>query len=184
MSKKFGKFILAATAVTTAAAAAYYFTQKKKENDLNTDEDFDDFSEDEDENCSYVELDMEGAKSEADTSKAAGGEDMVSKAAATISNIANKIGETTGKVVGRTIEKVEEFFDDEDDAEGEENTSSEEGDEASENTGDDAASEASENAETDAASEDSKDDEAAKVSEDTEDFDADEDSEDDAKTEE
>lgn len=62
MAKKFGKFILFTAAVSTAVAAAYYFLQKKEaDSEMNSDEDYDDFSETSDEDTAagsrtYVEL--------------------------------------------------------------------------------------------------------------------------------
>ena len=125
MSKKFGKFVLVTTALATAAAAAYYFSTKKKElctGDDAESEEFDDFDKDLDAKTdnkaerSYVELNMDGTsseKSETEEDKVSGS-DMLAKAANKFSDLTNKISETAGRVVGRTIEKVEEFFDDED----------------------------------------------------------------------
>lgn len=173
MSKKFGKFVLVATAVATAAAAAYYFSQKKKETVIGDDEDFDDFSEDAGEETStkersYVELNMDGtpsensdSDSEAANSKKDSGDDMLAKAASTISNITNKIGETAGRVVGRTIEKVEEFFDDDED---EETAEADAADETDSETDANDATEA-DGASSDAAS---SDDETQALSEDSE----------------
>lgn len=52
MAKKFGKFLLVAAVATAAAAGTYYYMQKKgiklPDFDVNDDDDFDDFGEDED----------------------------------------------------------------------------------------------------------------------------------------
>lgn len=109
MSKKFGKFILAAAAVTTAAAAACYFIRKDKSITIDSpDEDFDDFSDEsvDDEERSYVELNHQTGASE--------NEEKAAKEPVTFTSLTNQIKKTAGRVVGRTIEAVEEFFDDED----------------------------------------------------------------------
>ena len=113
MAKKFGKFILAATAITTAAAAAYYLSKKNNKDVCLEDEDLDDFSDDADDETErkYVELDMDGTEGK----KKVDIEEITSKASATIAGVANKVAETANRVMGRTIEKVEDFFDDEDD---------------------------------------------------------------------
>ena len=51
MAKKFGKFLLACAVVTAAAAGTYYYMQKKgiklPDFDVNDDDDFDEFMEEE-----------------------------------------------------------------------------------------------------------------------------------------
>lgn len=96
MAKKFGKFLLLTTAVAAAVAGAYVYMQNKKSNmddEADDFEDFDDFSEDLDSDTSdsndssartYVPLNHEN----------------------TAESIAN--------VSSDSVEKVEEFFDDED----------------------------------------------------------------------
>ena len=109
MSKKIGKFILAATAVTTAAAAAYYFMRKDKAITIDgPDEDLDDFSDEsvDDSERSYVELNHETGNSE--------GEKNSAKEPVSFTTLTKQIKKTAGRVVGRTIEAVEDFFDDED----------------------------------------------------------------------
>lgn len=108
MSKKIGKFILAATAVTTAAAAAYYFMRKDRSITIdNLDEDFDDFSDEsvDDSERSYVELNAEAGTS--------GDGETPAKEPVTFTSLTKQIKKTAGRVVGRTIEAVEDFFDDE-----------------------------------------------------------------------
>lgn len=122
MSKKFGKFILAATAVTTAAAAAYYFMRKDKAITIDgPDEDFDDFSDEsvDDSERSYVELNHETGDSE--------GEKNSAKEPVSFTTLTKQIKKTAGRVVGRTIEAVEDFFDDEDKENAEEEESAAEG---------------------------------------------------------
>lgn len=73
MSKKFGKFLLFATAAGVAAYGAYHYLQTKDQTsssptDEDTDDDFDDFSEDLDEDTdttkerSYVSLNLDKAE--------------------------------------------------------------------------------------------------------------------------
>ena len=109
MSKKIGKFILAATAVTTAAAAACYFMRKDRSITIdNPDEDFDDFSDEsvDDTERSYVELNAEAGTS--------GDVEPPAKEPVTFTSLTKQIKKTAGRVVGRTIEAVEDFFDDDD----------------------------------------------------------------------
>lgn len=102
MAKKFGKFLLFTAAVGAVAAGAYLYMQRKNNHDIDdTDDfdDFDDFSEDPEENGgasskerSYVSLNLEerpDASPEAETQEA-------------------------NASPGKTMEKVEEFFDDDD----------------------------------------------------------------------
>ena len=92
MAKKFGKFLLVTATAAAAAAGAYMYMQNKKkesEQDIDDSDDFDDFSEDLDASSesgerSYVPL---NADSDADP---------------------------MADVSTDSVEKVEEFFDDED----------------------------------------------------------------------
>ncbi len=106
MAKKFGKFLMFTAAVGAVAAGAYYYMQNKGKNDFEDDDDFDDFddfSEDLDneepsndsskKERSYVSLNLDDAKS---------AEENNSEVASTSEN----------------IEKVEEFFDEDDDSDG------------------------------------------------------------------
>lgn len=103
MAKKFGKFLLFTAAVGSAAAAVYYYMQKKDSvTDMPEDEDYDDFSddpnEDNDSSRNYVSLNTEGK------ADAPAGEDSEKK---------NTFTPLTEQVK-KTVETVEEFFDEED----------------------------------------------------------------------
>lgn len=129
MAKKFGKILLFTAAVTTAAAAAVYYLQKKDSDAPlhdGEDEDYDDFSDELDDDTdaasrSYVPLHREGAEhSEAsDAEKAPGNETSANdssasgndeSAAKTAADQEAPIAETASEA----IEKVEEFFGEED----------------------------------------------------------------------
>ncbi len=99
--KKFGKFLLFTAGVAAACAGVYYYLQNKEKFSVNfnsdEDDDYDDFSEDLDDtesNRSYVPLNHDTEKEESSFRKLS---TMVSDAAETVK------------------EKVEEFFDEEDD---------------------------------------------------------------------
>jgi len=115
MAKKFGKFLLVTAAVASVAAAAHYYLQKKDaEHTEPEDDDYDDFSEDPEENTSsshdYVPL-TPGAK----TVK----EDTAEKQDQAKSDSFTPLKDTAENAAeksGNTIENVEEFFDEEDEA--------------------------------------------------------------------
>lgn len=103
MAKKFGKFLMFTAAVGAVAAGAYYYMQNKNKNDFEDDDDFDDFDDfsedlDNDEASndnskkerSYVSLNLDDAKP---------AEEKIPEAA-----------------TPENIEKVEEFFDEDDDS--------------------------------------------------------------------
>ena len=127
MSKKFGKFFLAAT-IGAVAGGAYYFLKKKDaeiDGAFDEDDDFDDFDEDLDgEDASgeaerkYVDLDL--------TKAADAAADKVEEKAEQFKECLKAVNaDATDKVVGavddvakaadEAASKVEEFFDDDDD---------------------------------------------------------------------
>lgn len=111
MAKKFGKFLLFTAAVSGAAAAAYYYFKKKDTGyDLDEDEDYDDFSEDLDEDSAtsknYVTLNSDVGS---DTEKKDSFVPLNQVAQSTDGKNADK--EAAGKET-----EVEEFFDEEDEA--------------------------------------------------------------------
>lgn len=110
MAKKFGKFLLFTAAAGAAVAGAYYYLQKKSHNasdfDFDEDDDYDDFSEDlEDTNSSrsYVPLNKETAE-ETEHQKS-----DVQENESDFSSLAEQVQE-------KKDEKVEEFFDEDEDA--------------------------------------------------------------------
>lgn len=103
MAKKFGNFLIFTAAVGTIAAGVYYFLQKKNIFSTETEEDvddFDDFSEDLDDDessekkRSYVSLNLDDNQ--------------------TATESFEKISPETFIKSKTDVEKVEEFFDDDD----------------------------------------------------------------------
>jgi len=114
MAKKFGKFLLFTAAVGSAAAAVYYYIQKKDIlGNSSEDADYDDFSEDTDNSAeasrNYVPLNSD-AKPEA------AGETKAEDTPADKSNSFTPLSQQVEKVAEKTDETVEEFFDEEDEA--------------------------------------------------------------------
>lgn len=110
MAKKFGKFLLFTAAVGAAGAAAYYYMQKKDAALLNeTDEDYDDFSEDVDDSASrtYVPLSHENAPEQ---ETAAAPAESASKDNF-FTPLAEKVSQAAETVKEKAEETVEEFFD-------------------------------------------------------------------------
>lgn len=111
MAKKFGKFLLFTAAVGAAGAAAYYYMQKKDAALLNdTDEDYDDFSEDVDDSASrtYVPLSHENApEKEAEAPAAADS----SKTDNFFTPLAEKVSQAAETVKEDAAGAVEKFFD-------------------------------------------------------------------------
>jgi len=113
MAKKFGKFVLFTAAAAAAGAGVYYYLKNKEAlaSDFDEeDEDYDDFSDDlEDEtNRSYVALSHDGAASEDAAVAEADAEEVTEEAPfEKLSSIVSDAAETAE-------EKVEEFFDEED----------------------------------------------------------------------
>ena len=125
MAKKFGKLLLVSAAIGSAIGAVYYFARKKDAERDSAEDDYDDFSEEnekESDSRSYVPLNPEGqaegkesaapAQEEApadsncaaqDTSDASAGQDGFTP-------LAEQVADTTQKAE----ESVEEFFDEED----------------------------------------------------------------------
>ncbi len=128
MAKKFGKFLLFTAAVGAAGAAAYYYMRKKDSAFLDeTDEDYDDFSKDADDDSAsrtYVPLNHEDApvqKSEAasDDSFTPLTETVASAAETAVNNAADKVEEffnetSSDKAPSDAADSSEEFFDEED----------------------------------------------------------------------
>lgn len=127
MAKKFGKFLLFTAAIGAAGAAAYYYMQKKDAALLNeTDEDYDDFSEDVDDSASrtYVPLSHENApEQEADASAPAADSKMDNF----FTPLAEKVSQAEETLKEEAEEAVEEFFDEDAPAETETETSEETG---------------------------------------------------------
>lgn len=120
MAKKFGKFLMVTAALGAVAAGAYYYLRGKDklvDDEFDDDDDFDNFDEDLDEedsskqadaNRNYVDLDLEKSKAEEfkeglDAAKVEAADKVVGAAKETAAKVENK---------------VEEFFDDEDDSDG------------------------------------------------------------------
>lgn len=117
MAKKFGKFLLFTAAVGAAGAAAYYFMQKKDAELLGeSDDDYDDFSEDlEDESSSrtYVPLNHdETSSAESDNVV----QDIESVADDFFTPLAEQVTQAAETAKDEMEDTVEEFFDDEDSA--------------------------------------------------------------------
>ncbi len=115
MAKKFGKFVLFTAAAAAACAGIYYYFQNKDKFSAkfngDEDEDYDDFSEDLDDadaNRSYVPLSHENTSGE-NTDASAEGSD---KEEAPFEKLSSLVADTAKKAE----EKVEEFFDEDDEA--------------------------------------------------------------------
>ena len=115
MAKKFGKFLLFTAAVGAAGAAAYYFMQKKDAELLGeSDDDYDDFSEDlEDDSSSrtYVPLNHDESSS-AESADVA--QNIESAADDFFTPLADQVTQAAETVKNEAEDAVEEFFDDED----------------------------------------------------------------------
>ncbi len=115
MAKKFGKFLLFTAAVGAAGAAAYYYMQKKDAALLNeTDEDYDDFSEDTDDSASrtYVPLSHENAPEQEAGAPAAADSSKTDNFFTPLSETISQAAKTED-----AKEAVEEFFDEDTPAE-------------------------------------------------------------------
>ncbi len=140
MAKKLGKFLLFSAAVGAVAGSAYYYFQHKdsirKDIPLDSDDDYDDFSEDLDADCNrnYVDLDLDKADKaqasdiKAELSQKASGvaEKVLEKTADALSAAAGKLSETAhalDNVMNTQEPTTEEFFDDEDAPEAEDTLS-------------------------------------------------------------
>lgn len=111
MAKKFGKFLMFTAAVGAVAAGAYYYMQNKNDNHFEDDDDFDDFDDfdedlddDTDSNSStkersYVSLNLDDTKLDEDSAVTA----------------EKKEEEPFIPETGKKVDKVEEFFDDDED---------------------------------------------------------------------
>lgn len=112
MAKKFGKFLLFTAAVGAAGAAAYYYMQKKDASLLEeSDEDYDDFSEDldaENNSRTYVPLNHDETAPEENTSPA---QDAESASNDFFTPLAEQVTQAAETVKNEVEEAVEEFFD-------------------------------------------------------------------------
>ena len=127
MSKKFGKFFLAAT-IGAVAGGAYYFLKKKDseiDGAFDEDDDFDDFDEDLDgedasgEERKYVDLDLTKAADAAAEKVEEKAEQFKEGLNAVKAEATDKIVgavDEAAKAAGEAASKVEEFFDDDDDS--------------------------------------------------------------------
>lgn len=115
MAKKFGKFLLFTAAIGGAAAAAYYYFQKKDaDNFASEDEDYDDFSEDLEDDAetgkNYVTLipDSEASPEESEEKK--------KDTFIPLDQVAQPTDRSKTKADDKADPDVEEFFDEEDNA--------------------------------------------------------------------
>ncbi|MCM1091608.1 MAG: hypothetical protein NC092_06750 [Butyrivibrio sp.] len=112
MAKKFGKFLLFTAAVGAVGAAAYYYMQKKDSAYFDeTDEDYDDFSEDMDGNDparTYVPLNADNAPAPAPSADVQAKEPSDDDFFTPLTEQAPKVTEAAKN---DPAEAVEEFFD-------------------------------------------------------------------------
>jgi len=119
MASKFGKFLLFSGTVGIAAMGAYYYMQKKdskvdSDNDCNDMDDLDNFSEDLDDEDEQT-TDTVPPK----TNKKSGSRSYVSldlnldNAKEVVASTIDKTVDFMEGITAKTLEKVEEFFDDE-----------------------------------------------------------------------
>lgn len=127
MAKKFGKLLLISAAIGSAIGAVYYFARKKDAERDSAEDDYDDFSEEDEkekdsDSRSYVPLNPEGQADEkesaapaqeeapADSNYAAQGTSDASAGQDSFTPLAEQVADTAQKAE----ESVEEFFDEED----------------------------------------------------------------------
>ena len=125
MAKKFGKLLLISAAIGSAIGAVYYFARKKDAERDSAEDDYDDFSEEnekESDSRSYVPLNPEGQaegkesaapaqeEAPADSNYAAQGTSDASAGQDGFTPLAEQVADTAQKAE----ESVEEFFDEED----------------------------------------------------------------------
>ena len=125
MAKKFGKFLLFTAAASAAGAAAYYYLRKKDTNFLDeTDEDYDDFSEDiEDESPSrtYVPLNHDDiAVPDSDSPKPESVQESAVNDNDEFTPLTEQVSQATENIINTVEESVEEFFDEDTDGSAEE----------------------------------------------------------------
>lgn len=108
MAKKFKKVLFLAAVIGTAAAAAHYYLQKKDSCDAGSgDEDYDDFSEEEDTaDCSRSYVPLNAAKEETPAAE--------ERESAEKKNDSFTPLKETAAQNSDPVENVEEFFDEED----------------------------------------------------------------------
>lgn len=112
MAKKFGKFLLFTAAVGAVGAAAYYYMQKKDSALFDeTDEDYDDFSEDVDGDGparTYVPLNAESASA---PESQAGAQENAPSGDDFFTPLTEQAPRVTETAKNDAAEAVEEFFD-------------------------------------------------------------------------
>ncbi|MCI8543623.1 MAG: hypothetical protein HFH95_09955 [Lachnospiraceae bacterium] len=122
MAKKFGKLLVFSAVIGSAIGAVCYFARKKNAEADIAEEDYDDFSEDEetksDDSRSYVPLtpdaQPETAREEAPAGEAASEESPGKEAAAAEESGFTPLSEQVAETAQKAEETVEEFFDEED----------------------------------------------------------------------
>ena len=119
MAKKFGKFLLFTAAASAAGAAAYYYLHKKDSGFLDeTDEDYDDFSEDiEDENLSrtYVPLTHDETVADSYSPEPEAVQEPAPEPETSDNDkftpLTEQVSQATENIINNAEESVEEFFD-------------------------------------------------------------------------
>ena len=114
MAKKLGKFLMVTAALGAVTAGAYYYLKSKDalvDDDFDDDDDFDNFDEDLDEDGAakeadrnYVDLDLQKA------------DDFKEGISADQADAAEKVVGGVKEAAQKVEEKVEEFFDDDDES--------------------------------------------------------------------
>ncbi len=116
MSKKFAKLLLVSAAIGSAVGAACYFIRKKNAELESAEEDYDDFSEEEEtkpgDSRSYVPLTPETKAEEEETPcEETSGETPASEEPAPSQDTFTPLAEKVAQGVENAEETVEEFFD-------------------------------------------------------------------------
>lgn len=127
MAKKFGKFVMTTAALGALAAGAYYYLKKKdslEDEYFDEEDDYDDFDDDLDEEGAdkksdadrkYVALDLTKA-AEAASDKAEEFKEGLDAAKADAEDKIVGVAQDAAKAVNNAEEKVEEFFNDEEES--------------------------------------------------------------------
>ena len=115
MAKKLGKIVLFTAAAASVATAVYYFMHKKeREKDVAEEEDFDDFSDDADKASdstrNYAPLNSDTPSEEGTTEADAAADASEQEQEAAFTPLSEQVSQAEEK----TVETVEEFFDEED----------------------------------------------------------------------
>lgn len=112
MSKKFAKLLLVSAAIGSAVGAACYFIRKKNAELESAEEDYDDFSEEEEpkanDSRSYVPLTPEA---KADEEEASGEEASAPEEESSSQDVFTPLAEKVAQTAENAEESVEEFFD-------------------------------------------------------------------------